>query len=358
MTTKAGSVVNAVAMTLKNQLIDESNVWLQRKAISQTITLLESQLEEDEALAHEVLTLLHQQQERPPRPVLRVGIAGSPGAGKSSFLEAFGQYMLQQQQQTSNNNNNNNNNNTTTRFAILCVDPSSAHTTGSILADKTRMPVLASNADRCFVRPCPSRSVLGGLAPHTESVCRLVSFCFSTVFIETVGLGQSETDIQHVTDCVLYLVSPHSGDDLQAAKQGILEVVDAVVVTKADGDSLSAARRTAGDFRGCGSSTRRDELPVFLTSSVTGDGLEQVWDFLEQQRRNNNTSPDDARRRREQDRYWTRKHLCAAAIERLEKRYNKSNNNNNLSGEIDHCCEDVPPRVAARLLLNKIWPEQ
>ena len=204
----------------------------ERAALSRAVTLVESQRPDDRALVRELLTSLR---ERAParQPSLRIGITGSPGAGKSTFIETYGSALLADGH----------------RLAVLAVDPSSSQTRGSILGDKTRMPTLASDP-RSFVRPSPAGATLGGLTAGTR---RTVDLCelagFDRILVETVGVGQSEHAVHALTDCMVLLVLPGGGDDLQGIKRGVVELADLVVVTRADGDTAALARETARAYR-------------------------------------------------------------------------------------------------------------
>ncbi len=208
-----------------------------RAALSRAITLVESQRSEDRELARELFRLL-------PRPVthtgsssasaktLRIGITGSPGAGKSTFIEQLGTKLTREGH----------------KLAVLAVDPSSSRTHGSILGDKTRMEHLSRNP-MAFIRPSPARSELGGVARATREAIKLCEAAgYTRIIIETVGVGQSEHAVQQLVDFMVLLVLPGSGDDLQGIKRGIVELADLVVVNKADGDREPLARQTKSDY--------------------------------------------------------------------------------------------------------------
>lgn len=170
----------------------------------------------------------------PTHQTLRIGIAGPPGAGKSTFIEAFGLRMIGRGH----------------RVAVIPVDPSSHISGGSILGDKTRMDELSKSRD-AYVRASPTRGVLGGIAEHTSdviSLCECAGFDF--VIVESVGLGQSEIDIDNAVDMLLMLVPPGGGDGLQATKKGIMEAADLVIINKADGTLLTQAKHTCSDYKG------------------------------------------------------------------------------------------------------------
>ncbi len=168
-----------------------------------------------------------------PRSRLRIGISGTPGVGKSTFIEAFGMHLIHKYGLA---------------VAVLSIDPSSQVTGGSILGDKTRMPQL-SLEDRAYVRPSPSRGTLGGVAQNTaEAVLLCEAAGYDVVLVETVGVGQSEVTVAQTVDMVVLLMGPGGGDELQGIKKGIMEVADLIVVTKADGALLGPAQRTRSDY--------------------------------------------------------------------------------------------------------------
>lgn len=194
----------------------------------------------------------------------RLGISGSPGVGKSTFIEALGQHLIGQGQ----------------RIAALTIDPSSKLTGGSILGDKTRMPNLA-NDQNAYIRPTPSGTLLGGVARRSREVIALCEAAgFDTILIETVGVGQSETEVANMVDMYLLLLQPGSGDTLQGIKRGIMELADMVIVNKADGALLSAARESATHYMRALSlmqNTLTDwSSPVILCSSTEKSGFDEI----------------------------------------------------------------------------------
>lgn len=235
-----------------------------RRALARAITLVESSRPDDQERAAALLDELVAD----AGGALRVGITGSPGVGKSTFIEAYGLHLVE----------------TGHKVAVLAVDPSSQRTGGSILGDKTRMPGLASSPD-AFIRPSPSGATLGGVARRTrEAVTLCEAFGFDVVIIETVGAGQSEGTVADLVDVFVLLVGPGGGDDLQGIKRGIMELADVLVVTKADGDLAATARHTAGDYRHALELLRPKEgagaAPVLACSSLAGEGIAEVADTV------------------------------------------------------------------------------
>ncbi|MEL6233995.1 MAG: methylmalonyl Co-A mutase-associated GTPase MeaB [Pseudomonadota bacterium] len=232
-----------------------------RRALARAITLVESTRPDHRAAARALLARL------PARPAMRLGLTGTPGVGKSSFIEAFGMHLVQGGH----------------RVAVLAVDPSSARTGGAILGDKTRMPQLARAAG-AFIRPSPARASLGGVARRTREAIALVEAAgYDIVLVETVGVGQSETMVAEMTDLFILLIAPAGGDDLQGVKRGIMELADLILITKADGALAQTAERTAGDYRAALGLMRPrpgalPDMPKVLTVSAhDGTRIAEMW---------------------------------------------------------------------------------
>ena len=197
--------------------------------LAQAITLVESTLAEDIILANDLVENLLPLTGKS----IRIGITGTPGVGKSTFIEAFGKHLTSQSK----------------KIAVLAVDPSSAKTKGSILGDKTRMEELAKDSF-AFIRPTATRTVLGGVADRTrEAILLCEAAGFDIIIIETVGVGQSETTVRSLVDFFLLLMLAGAGDELQGIKKGIMEMADAIVITKADGDNIKQANQAKTDYQ-------------------------------------------------------------------------------------------------------------
>ena len=238
-----------------------------RRALAQAITLVESSRADHRKEAEALLAELA----KTGREALRIGLTGSPGVGKSTFIEAFGRMLTSAGK----------------RVAVLAIDPSSARTGGSILGDKTRMPELSRDPN-AFVRPSASQSALGGVAAATRSAIALCEGAgFDVVLVETVGVGQSETAVADMTDLFLLLLAPGGGDELQGVKRGIMEMADLLVINKADGEFKDQAARTAADYGGALQLIRpRAALPpefhqVVTASALEGCGLDELWTAIE-----------------------------------------------------------------------------
>lgn len=234
-----------------------------RRALARAITLVESAREDHRTEARALVAAVAQG----GRQALRIGLSGTPGVGKSTFIESFGCFLTAQG----------------LRVAVLAVDPSSARSGGSILGDKTRMERL-SRDPLAFIRPSPSQTHLGGVARRTrEAVTLCEAAGYDVVLIETVGVGQSETMVAEMCDLFLLLLAPAGGDELQGVKRGIMEMADLILVNKADGDLKPAALRTQADYAGALRLLRHrpqdpEGFPKAMTVSALEEaGLAQVW---------------------------------------------------------------------------------
>ena len=232
-----------------------------RVVLGQAITLVESSLASDQQLAASLLELILPHTGK----AIRIGITGVPGVGKSTFIEAFGQHVLQQNK----------------RLAVLTIDPSSQLTRGSILGDKTRMDIL-SKSPHAFIRPSAAGQTLGGVAHKTREALLLCEAAgYDVILIETVGVGQSEVAVKNMVDFFLLLALAGAGDELQGIKKGILEMADAIVVTKADGDNVKRAIEAKTDYERAlhlSSLPESGWRPAVMTASAHMDsGIDTVW---------------------------------------------------------------------------------
>lgn len=232
-----------------------------RMILAKAITLIESNTPKDFDKAQRVLQALL------PRTghSLRIGITGVPGAGKSTFIEAFGQLLCQQGY----------------KVAVLAVDPTSSITGGSILGDKTRMQKL-SREPNCFIRPSPSGGTLGGVARKSRETMMLCEAAgCDVILVETVGVGQSETTVRSMVDFFMLVVLTGAGDDLQGIKKGIMELADAIVVNKADGDNLERAKVTQGEYERMVEfirpATEGWKTHAYRCSALQKTGLLELW---------------------------------------------------------------------------------
>ncbi|WP_020526143.1 methylmalonyl Co-A mutase-associated GTPase MeaB [Flexithrix dorotheae] len=239
-----------------------------RFILSRAITLIESALESDYALSQELLEKLmpHTGQS------IRVGVSGVPGVGKSTLIETFGDHII------SNDH----------KVAVLAIDPSSQKTRGSIMGDKTRMENLSQNPN-AYIRPSATGSSLGGVARKTRETMLLCEAAgFDVILIETVGVGQSETTVRGMVDFFLLLMLSGAGDELQGIKKGIMEMADALVITKADGDNIAKAKAAKSEYKNALHLFRPEESGWFCNvlscSALTKDGIPEIWEEIEKYR--------------------------------------------------------------------------
>jgi LAO/AO transport system kinase len=284
------AVSSKVHLEPADQQLVEGVLARQRRALAKAITLIESSRRDHQARAAAVLEALlpHTGQS------IRVGITGSPGVGKSTFIEALGLHLIRGGH----------------RVAVLAVDPSSSVSGGSILGDKTRMDRLAQDANS-FIRPSPSGGLPGGVAEKTREallVCEAAGF--DVIIVETVGVGQSETTVAGMVDVFVLLQLPHAGDDLQAIKKGIIELADLVVITKADIDPKAAAlarHQFTGGLSMLRSASPSWHAPVLAVSATTRTGIDACWAEIERYRQVMTAGGDFQKKRQRQaiDWMWT-----------------------------------------------------
>jgi len=293
-------------------------------------------------------------------PTLRVGFAGPPGVGKSSMMEKFGMNLLEQDPDL--------------KLAVVCIDPSSNISGGSILGDKTRMTQLSRQIDRAFVRPSCNSGILGGLAAYTDDVVRLLGCAgYPLVLVETVGLGQSEIEVSQTVDVLVLLVSPSGGDELQGVKKGIVEMANILAVTKNDGDLQAAADRTAADYKGAlrvlhqsnsnsyGNSSRncvdwnknRWMPPVVKTSSITERGLDDLWKTILQYQKHLLETGEWHDHRQQQAKYWMWKQFSRMMQVKMMKDSRLKGKANQLEQKMLQGL--LTPRVAAQILQDEIF---
>jgi LAO/AO transport system kinase len=233
-----------------------------RAHLGRAISLIESSLENDNLLAEQLFERLG----KPENPSFRIGITGVPGAGKSTFIEQLGLFITQNLEQ---------------KIAVLAIDPSSPISGGSILGDKTRMNDLARDP-LAFIRPSPSGGSLGGVAKRTLETIRLCEFAgYNYIFIETVGIGQSEAVVKKLSDLLLLLLITGAGDQLQGIKRGIMELADLILINKADGENLLAAKRAVSETNQAVRLLTESEsgwnCKVSHCSSMSQKDMERVW---------------------------------------------------------------------------------
>lgn len=245
--------------------LQESLLQGDRTALGQAITLVESDREQDRLLAEQLVEAILPAAGNS----IRIGITGSPGVGKSTFIEKFGSYVTTIGK----------------KVAVLTIDPSSQKTKGSILGDKTRMEDLSRNPS-AFIRPTAAGEHLGGIAMGTrESVLLCEAAGYDVILIETVGVGQSEVAVRSMVDFFLLLLLAGAGDELQGIKKGIMEIADGLVITKADGDNVSKAKQAQAEFQHALHLFQAPEsgwTPAVMTASAIDEtGIMEVWRMIE-----------------------------------------------------------------------------
>jgi LAO/AO transport system kinase len=305
-----------------------------RKAMAKAITLLESKRPEKAERGRAILEELvpHAGQS------MRVGVTGPPGVGKSTFIESLGIYLLERGHQV----------------AVLAVDPSSPVTGGSILGDKTRMERLAQEAG-AFIRPSPSGGSLGGVADRTrEAVLVCEAAGYDIVIVETVGIGQSEVAVRSMVDFFLVLLQPGAGDELQGIKKGVLELADSLVVNKADGAQLEAAKRCAGEHTGAlgllHSRSANWTPRVLMVSSLQGTGIDAVWEAIVAHTAALESGGERQARRNEQARQW----MWSLVEEGLRSSFRAHPEVSSQVDSLEQAVQDleISPAAAARALLD------
>tara|TARA_Y100000588_G_scaffold116129_1_gene127180 strand:+ start:2198 stop:3208 length:1011 start_codon:yes stop_codon:yes gene_type:complete len=274
-----------------------------RKAVARAITLVESKKASDVSLSEKLLEGIQSTDESS----LRIGISGSPGVGKSTFIESIGQLMLDDGN----------------KLAVLAIDPSSSISGGSILGDKTRMESLSRN-QKVFIRPSPSGESLGGVNRSTrESIAIIEAAGFNITIVETVGVGQSQTEVFDMIDIFIVLLSPGAGDQLQGIKRGIIEVADILVVNKSDGDLKSSSRNTVLDYKNAlkllKPRTKDWSVPVIACSSLEKIGLDECWESIQSFQKFISASGLLQHNRNKQQEKWLLEETKQELLDTLEK---------------------------------------
>lgn len=295
-----------------------------RRALAKSITLIESSLPQHRIESLELLSNLPN-----ATNTLRVGICGSPGAGKSTLIEALGLHLISLGKKP----------------AVLAIDPSSVTHGGSILGDKTRMVELSINP-KAYVRPSPTQGNLGGVTVScSESISLCESAGFNTIIVETVGLGQSETTVDEVADLVVFVTTPAAGDSLQGIKKGIMEVADVIVVNKADGPLAEKARYTKFELESAVNLNLRRyhcKPEVVLCSALNKIGIESLWKAVENTARN--LKQEISEKRHKQIKQNTRRMLEAL----IRTRIKEIENNSDFKKIVEN--EGIPRAAAMKLL--------
>lgn len=306
-----------------------------RRALSKGITLVESALATHQENASKLLEMLMPY----TGGSIRIGVSGAPGVGKSTFIESFGSHVINERH----------------KVAVLAVDPTSSVSGGSILGDKTRMETLSREND-AYIRPSPAGKTLGGVTRRTRETLLLCEAAgFDVIFIETVGVGQSETAVSEMTDMFLLLISPGAGDELQGIKRGIMELADLVLVNKSDGDQFAAAARTAADYQMALQFLHNRSLnwkaKVQTMSALTGQDNDSVWQSIIEYRNLLNEAGEISSRRIAQSSAWMWSEIAEGLLEQLKQSEVVMSHIEGIENEVKS--GRLPPTVAARKLIEK-----
>lgn len=305
--------------------------------LSQAITLLESSKKEHQEISQKII-----EQALPfSGNSIRVGITGVPGVGKSTFIEELGCQIIHKGH----------------KLAVLAIDPSSEKTKGSILGDKTRMELLSVSKD-AYIRPSPSAGTLGGVARKTrESIILCEAAGFDVIFIETVGVGQSETAVYSMVDFFLLLMLAGAGDELQGIKRGIMEMADDIVITKADGANYEKALRAQAEYKNAihlfPPSNSNWETKVQTCSSLESKGIDEVWASIEEYQRKTIDSGYMKEKRRGQTKYWMYETIHSNLMSDFYQNEGVKNYLKEIEGKV--LDEQISPFMAAGNLLKEYY---
>ena len=303
-----------------------------RLQLSRRITLVESSRAEDRRKALQLLTKI--------RPYsgqsLRLGISGTPGVGKSTFIEALGLHLLREEQRS---------------VAVLAVDPSSPIRGGSLLGDRTRMEQLGAEPG-AFIRPTPARGSLGGVARSTrEAILLCEAAGYDTVLIETVGVGQSEYKVAEMVDFFVLLIQPAAGDELQGIKRGVLELADVVVINKDDGELQTAAQLALEAYRGAlRLGVEGAQIELFRCSALEKRGIDTIWTHIEKKLDKRCQDGSFERRRAGQNRAWMSQLLGELLEQRLAEHPGVAELRQQLAPQVER--GGITPHYAASQLID------
>lgn len=268
--------------------------------LGQAITIIESSLEKDQKLAQELIEKLG-----PNENSIRLGVSGVPGVGKSTFIEAFGTTLIEQGH----------------KIAVLAIDPSSQRTGGSILGDKTRMETLSRNPG-AFIRPSPTKSILGGVGENTrEAILLCEAAGYEVIIIETVGVGQSETTVHGMVDFFLLLMLAGAGDELQGIKKGIMEMADGIAINKADGNNIKNVNRAKSEYTNAlhlfAPNNSGWQPKVLSCSALEKRGLNDIWKMINDYRTIMSKGRYFTKKRLEQNVDWFKHQLNQSIIHKI-----------------------------------------
>ncbi len=305
-----------------------------RRALSKTITLIESSRSDHKVLSRQVIDSLVPHAGK----AVRLGITGVPGAGKSTFIESLGMFLIEQG----------------LKVAVLAVDPSSSRSHGSIMADKTRMERLSIEPN-AFIRPSPSGGTLGGVASKTrETMIACEASGFDVMIVETVGVGQSETTVASMVDFFLVLMISGAGDEIQGIKKGVLELADGVAVNKADGDNIEKAKQARKEYESAlhllRPETKTWSAPVLICSALKMTGIDKIWETVLDHREKFTDTGELEEKRKKQSVAWMKALLEDGIKEWFYKKYDVKKRLKKLRREVEK--GSVSPTTAAGDILN------
>ena len=304
-----------------------------RTLLSKAITLVESNSKKHQMIAQQLVNklLIHSGNS------IRIGITGTPGAGKSTFIESFGMFLIGQGH----------------KVAALAIDPSSSISKGSILGDKTRMETL-SRHPQSFIRPSPSSGVLGGVARKTrESIVLCEAAGYDVILIETVGVGQSEITVRSMVDFFLLMQISGAGDELQGIKKGIIELSNLILINKADGDNVQRAQLAAREMNNAlhylQPATEGWQTKAIICSALYKENLEVVWDKIKQFIEHTKSVGIFEQRRKKQSLEWFETMLQEAVLKKFFENEGRKEEYNRLSDQVLKA-EILPSSAIAQLL--------
>lgn len=308
-----------------------------RNALARSITMVESSREDHQKIAEEILELCIPLSGNS----IRIGITGVPGVGKSTFIESFGKSLIENHDK---------------KIAVIAVDPSSAKSKGSILGDKTRMAELSANGN-AFIRPSPSSGNLGGVGLATrESIILCEAAGYDVILVETVGVGQSETEVEEITDFFMLLMLPGAGDELQGIKRGIIELADAIFINKADGDNITRANQAKAAYTSAlhlfPPSDSKWTSKVELCSALEGENLDHAWEVIcDYEKLTRSNGHFDSVRKRQLHQWF---HHAAETRILDTFKVNPAYKNNLKDFELKVLDSKLSPRKASRLLIESL----
>ena len=305
-----------------------------RVVLSQAITLVESSKKEHQLIAQEIVNNCISNK----NSSVRIGITGVPGVGKSTFIEAFGTFLTSIGK----------------KVAVLAIDPTSQQSRGSILGDKTRMDKLAVNPD-AYIRPSASGKTLGGVGQKThETIILCEATGFDVILVETVGVGQSETEVYSMTDFFLLLMIAGAGDELQGIKRGIMEMADTILINKAEGDNINKAKQAKREYANAlhlFPAKESDWIPkVELCSAIAETGIEEAWGIIESYILKTKTSGYFEENRKRQTKDWFYKFLNHQILTSFYE--GKGINEQLKKLEVQVLEGEISPFEASRIILN------